>query len=90
MHSHHIIFTVLLQKRQELLTIDPSDADSLKDGHEEKTHAAGCVVVEQLEDVHAALRGERQRKGLGHIYVRIIHCALQDRLKFHGNHSEEL
>lgn len=88
MHSHHIIYTMLVQKQQELLTIDPCDADSLEDSHEEKTHAAGRVVVKQLEDIHAALRGERQ--GLGHIYVRIIHCALQDRLKLHGDHSEEL
>ena len=37
------------------LTIDPGDADGLEDGHEEETHAAGSVVVEELEHVHPPL-----------------------------------
>lgn len=37
-------------------TVDPGDADGLKDGHEEETHPAGRVVVEELEDIHAPLK----------------------------------
>lgn len=37
------------------LTVHPCNADSLKDGHEEETHATGCIVIKELEDVHAAL-----------------------------------
>lgn len=41
------------------LTINPSDAHSLKNGHKEQTHPAGRIVVKELEDVHAPLSGER-------------------------------
>lgn len=37
------------------LTINPSNANSLKNSHEEQAHPTGCVVVKELEDVHAAL-----------------------------------
>lgn len=37
------------------LTVHPADAHAFKDGHEQETHAAGCIGVEELEDVHAAL-----------------------------------
>lgn len=41
------------------LTVHPADADTLEDGHKEKAHPAGGVGVEELEDVHAALRSRR-------------------------------
>lgn len=52
-----------LQKKSNnvCLTVDPGDADGLKDGHEEKTHPTGCIVIEQLEDIHAPLQIEQMR-----------------------------
>lgn len=51
-----------LGSEQKPLTINPGHAEGLKDGDEEKAHATGCIVVEELKHVHAALRG-RRRKG---------------------------
>lgn len=42
---------------QKPLTINPTHTEGFKDGHEEKAHAAGCVVIKELKHVHAALRG---------------------------------
>lgn len=42
------------------LTIDPGNADGLKDGHEKEAHATGRVVVKELENVHATLQEEAQ------------------------------
>lgn len=36
-------------------TINPGNANRLKYGHEEQTHARGCIVVKELEDVHPTL-----------------------------------
>lgn len=51
---------------QFILTIDPGDAESLKDGHKEQAHATGSIVIKELEDIHPTLgrpkwaaRGER-------------------------------
>ena len=38
-----------------LLTIRPRDGNALKEDEEEKTHAAGRVLVEEREDIHTAL-----------------------------------
>lgn len=37
------------------LTIHPCNANGLKNGHEEKTHATGSIVIKELEDVHSTL-----------------------------------
>lgn len=49
----------LTGKVEECLTVDPSDADGLKDGHKQQTHPAGGVRVEQLEHIHSTLTEER-------------------------------
>lgn len=54
-----------------MLTIDPCNAHSLKDGHEKETHAAGCIVIKQLEDIHAPLQRERD-KAVGNYYTRLM------------------
>ena len=48
--------------RGESLTVGPRHAEGLEDGHEQQAHAAGRIVVKELEDVHAALPG-RGRDG---------------------------
>lgn len=50
--------------RGESLTIGPRHAEGLKDSHEQQAHAAGCIVVKELEHVHAALPGEGERQNL--------------------------
>lgn len=40
------------------LTINPSDANSLKNSHKEQAHPTGRIVVKKLEDVHASLWGK--------------------------------
>lgn len=40
-----------------LLTVHPADANGLEYGHEQQTHPAGGVRVEELEDVHPPLVG---------------------------------
>lgn len=43
------------------LTVNPGDADRLEDSYKEQTHAARCVIVKQLEDVHPTLRERREQ-----------------------------
>lgn len=45
-----------------LLTVNPRNANCLKDGHEEKTHAAGCVVIKELKDIHAPLNRYKPKR----------------------------
>ena len=47
-----------------LYTIGPCHAEGLKDSHEQQAHATGCIVVKELEHVHAALPGEGERQNL--------------------------
>lgn len=44
-----------MTKTKRTLTIDPANADGLKDGHKQQTHATGCIRVKELEHVHATL-----------------------------------
>lgn len=44
------------------LTINPCNANGLKNGHKEKTHATGSIVIEELEDVHATLYDDKLAK----------------------------
>lgn len=48
-------------KTKQSLTIDPANADALKDGHKQQTHATGCIRVKELEHVHATLIEHSQR-----------------------------
>ncbi len=48
-------------KTKQSLTIDPANADTLKDGHKQQTHATGCICVKELEHVHATLIEHSQR-----------------------------
>lgn len=52
------------QDWRESLTVGPRHAEGLEDGHEQQAHAAGCIVVKELEHVHAALPGEGERQNL--------------------------
>lgn len=38
------------------LTVDPADADGLTEGEQQQRGAAAHVMVQQLQQVHAALR----------------------------------
>lgn len=40
---------------KDVFTIDPANADRLKDGHKKQTHPAGSVGIKQLEHIHATL-----------------------------------
>ncbi len=44
------------------LTVDPGDGDALEQTDPEQSHAARRVVVEQLEDVHAALQATNRAR----------------------------
>lgn len=48
----------LLSSWGSYLTVHPADTYGLKYGHEQQTHPAGSVRVEQLEDVHPSLIGQ--------------------------------
>lgn len=50
--------------RGRALTVDPSHTERLKDGHEQETHATGCVIVKELEDVHASLDERSETENL--------------------------
>lgn len=50
-----------MDHRSFVLTITPGNGDSLKKDQEEETHAAGRVIIEQLENIDATLRGQNAR-----------------------------
>lgn len=43
-----------------ILTINPGNSYTFKECHPQKAHTASCIVIEQLENVHATLQGDRQ------------------------------
>ena len=47
---------------ESLYTVSPSDGKALKHGDPEKHESAGSVVVEQLEDIHPALKHVKENK----------------------------
>ena len=44
------------------LTIYPCNADCLKNSHKQKAHPTGCVIIKELEDIHATLVKEIEAK----------------------------
>lgn len=46
------------------LTINPGNSYTFKECHPQKAHTAGCIVIKQLENVHATLqRKNRESQG---------------------------
>ena len=41
-------------------TVGPGYGDALEEDDEEKTHAAGCVRIKQLEHVHSSLKYQQK------------------------------
>ena len=50
--------SVCLENR---LTINPGYGNTFKECYPQETHAAGCIVVKQLEHIHATLHTKTTR-----------------------------
>lgn len=42
------------------LTVNPGNSYTFKECHPQKAHTAGCIVIKQLENVHATLQRKTQ------------------------------
>lgn len=45
-----------------MLTVKPGNGDTFEEHEEQKAHATGRIVIEQLEDINATLREEKRQE----------------------------
>lgn len=58
---HCDVPTVWNIEMEEGFTVDPADADGLKDGHKKQTHPTGSIGIKQLEHIHSTLTMQENR-----------------------------
>lgn len=52
----------LMSEEGLMLTVKPGNGDTFEEHEEQKAHATGRIVIEQLEDINATLQEEKRQE----------------------------
>lgn len=56
------------------LTINPGYSNAFKERNPQKAHTTGCIVVKELEHIHATLEKEEMESCINYLCVHVCVC----------------